>query len=273
MNRTGTPGAFSHDSRVAAIHTHLEERKTVCKFADPKRVYYAVAPEAFSPEALLPDVQEFRAQQKGAMILLAPEGFNAQERSIEEIKQMAQAMNEQIWAAFEIDAYSSQPDWNDEKLWLGLQTKQRFASLFNEPIRPIDIDHTNAEGHPNEYNIQGMGPWYNNQRHYRYAPGDLFMLLTRMHDIQEMRKKYPSQVQAILEDAQERSDYIDYMLLIAPESYDTATPAEKINYDLSHSQETARTFAEGPLAEKLAIFRHDVAELRRKEKEQKRADN
>lgn len=221
-----SPRQLPEDPRIAPIRRHIEDGKIICDYgtAGEKRglIHYAVAPEDLNPDALVPEIERFHRGRMQALIVLAPPGFGAEPTDVKRVEHMAMRMNEAIWMAFAIQATQGDPEWNRDLLTERWQVERNMAEMHQCAVQPYDKETS--------YNIQAMGPWYRNQKHYRYAPGDLFLLAVSMNVILKLQQcaKENVTIDGIRRKAYESTaGIVDFLRLVVPETLEELHPMQQ----------------------------------------------
>lgn len=220
------------DPRIAPIRAFVASQRNLCNYGAQAEgrggIQYSVASPDLSIEALGAEVDRFYADRMSALIVLAPPGFNIQTGEQARATDMARRMNRAVWLAFArhatADRRRAQPDvWTDayyESLW---QRELAAADLVGRAVQPCDA--------ATSYNIQAMGPWYKNDRHYRSAPGDLFLLMVRMSDIRRLQEAAGQRenIRRIRHATWASTDgLVDFQALVVPEDLDDLDPLQRI---------------------------------------------
>jgi hypothetical protein len=210
------------DSRITVLCEHIAAGKLVCPYAAPalraRKIQFSVAPADLSFEAFCAMVEQFYADKMMALVVMAPEGFAIQPGELQRATEMAERMNEMLWMAFAAHAHPGLMKMkilNETRLREFLAEAWRHARYQDIALQPRD-EHT-------AFSIQAMGPFYHDPGHYRYAPGDLFLQLVRMSDVEALQKDegQKARIEKIRSDANASTKgLVDFMALVVPETLD-----------------------------------------------------
>lgn len=216
----------SEDPRIPVIQQYIAGGKPICPYApeafDAGSIQWSVAPEDLNFDAFVEMVERFYEDRKHALIVLAPEGFNAKPNDLQRTTEMAEKMNEMLWMAFASHAH---PGFN-RVLGFKEQHYREFLKDAWRHARRMDIA-LQPRDEQTAFNVQAMGPFYEDSKHFRYAPGDLFLLLVRMSEIEKLQqaKSQQGRIQKIRDDAfASTKGLVDFMALIVPEHLEDLPP-------------------------------------------------